>query len=73
MILGKCAEVWTELSKTSVNDTIKMPFQWHLWIFLIQIERGWSQPAQILSEMLKSLQKFLQATLELANTSMQNS
>ena len=41
--------------------------------FSIQIERGWNQPTQILSEMLKSLQEVLQATLELANTSMQKS
>ena len=41
--------------------------------FSIQIERGWSQRTQILSEMYKSLQEVLQATLELANTSMQKS
>ena len=37
--------------------------------FSIQIERGWSKPTQILSEMYKSLQEVLQPTLELANTS----
>ena len=38
MIQGKWAEVWTKLSKTSVNDTIKMPFKWHLCIFKLHFQ-----------------------------------
>ena len=41
--------------------------------FSIQIERGWKQPTQIISEMQLSLLEVLQATLVLANTSMQKS
>ena len=41
--------------------------------FSIQIERGWSWLTQILSEMNKDLKKLLQATLELASSSMQKS
>ena len=41
MIQGKWAEVLTKLGKTSVNDTIKMPFKC-TFAFSIQIERSWS-------------------------------
>ena len=38
MIQGKWAEVWTKLRKTSVNDTIKMPFRLHLCIFQFRLK-----------------------------------
>ena len=51
-------------------------FEWLLNVTIeisIQIERGWSWPTQIVSEMHKDFQKFLQATLVLANSRIQKS
>ena len=71
MIQGKWAEVWTKLSKTSVNDI--MPFKWHLCIFQFRLKEVGASQHNFFSEMYKSLQEVLQAMLELANASMQKS
>ena len=72
MIQGKWAEVWTKLSKISVNDTNKMPLN-DTFAFFNSDWKRLELANTIFSEMYKSLQEVLQAMLQLANTSMQKS